>query len=289
MDCYSRTIHNIFEKEAHENEDAMMCIPHNNQGLFAICDGAGGAGVFSREWANFLIKSIPKDPDILFENSQNWFKTLSQNFYSSVIEKKDLSDLLLNKKVHRDGSYSTICICWVDEDKKKAIFSSIGDSCCFYFTKPKNERVFQLKYLTSLNEQNSFFDNPKLVNWNDGIHAIMPKHELLIEDNYVVILASDSLAKWILANIYILQSDFINVDNFKQSFLDSFTDIRFLSQLENIRKGHDFEKINDLIQFIYEFSRCDQTFEAFIRDAVEANEIDKDDFTITLVRNEISK
>lgn len=288
MEYFAQTVHNFSEKEANQNEDAKIHKVDSRNGLFAICDGAGGAGVFSKEWANFLVNSIPDDSRILFEDPQAWFVELSQRFYSEVIDKKDLSDLLLDKKVHRDGSYSTISVCWINEEQRKITLSSIGDSCCFYFTKQNKNEPFQLKHMTSLNEQNSLFENPNLVNWNNLDLPTFPKHEFQIENDYVVVLASDSLAKWLLTNIFVLQPDFFNVSNFNQSFLDSLVDARFGKVIESIKQSQSTFTINELIKKIHMITKSKNSFEAYIKELVDTNEIEKDDCTLILIGNAVS-
>lgn len=270
--------------------DAIETKSVENHSVFVLCDGAGGSGVFSKEWAEYLAKSIPlKSEEFEIENVYT-FNKICKSFYEEVLDKQDLSDLFLNKKLHRDGSYSTLSICWIDELSKEITISSIGDSCCFYFEK-ELEGGFKLKKLTSINEQDSFFSQPHLVNWNHTTPPKFLKEKFMLSGSFVVIMASDSLAKWIISCIYILQNDFFNEKNFNTLFLKSLEDLRFKNTLDLIKKKIDPKtySLNNLIRNICDLAREKNIFETEMKGKFNDNELEIDDYSLLIIGGNVSK
>ena len=56
---YHNSIANFQDKSEEENEDFLkISLSTDKYSSFAICDGAGGAGVFSGEWAKYLVNAL---------------------------------------------------------------------------------------------------------------------------------------------------------------------------------------------------------------------------------------
>ena len=68
--------------EQAENEDFPFhnCCDNEDYSIWVVCDGAGGSGVFCKEWAEHIAENIPIDP-LEFEcNYNNWFREVSESF-----------------------------------------------------------------------------------------------------------------------------------------------------------------------------------------------------------------
>ena len=94
-----KTIHNFIDKYSkNENEDA-LCISENLAfHLFSMSDGAGGAGIYCKEWATMLASNQPQNP---FDNeidAKSWFLELSKTFYDLQRPKIDMSDPFIREK-----------------------------------------------------------------------------------------------------------------------------------------------------------------------------------------------
>lgn len=93
IEHHKASIANFIDKSDSENEDAIH-INHSQEGQyssFALCDGAGGAGVFCKEWAMFLAERVPPDSQHFLIHSKHWYSETCRLFYENIIEKKDLS------------------------------------------------------------------------------------------------------------------------------------------------------------------------------------------------------
>jgi hypothetical protein len=56
---------------------------------------------------------------------KDWFNSISKGFYEDIIAKQDLSDIILQRKVFKEGSYATLTVCWIDRQSNEIFTSSI--------------------------------------------------------------------------------------------------------------------------------------------------------------------
>jgi len=284
------SIANFIDKSENENEDfALIDANHNKSSLFyAVSDGAGGCGVFCKEWAKYLTINIPKNPQLINQSkSMDWFYKISQGFYEEVIAKQDLSDLVLQRKVFKEGSYATLVVCWIDKNSDKLFYSSIGDSCLFYFE--KQNQIYQLKTISSLNQQDDIDDSPNLLNWNIEIKQQLPFNSFEIENDFKLILASDSLSKWILLNIVILDSSIMNETLFNKSFINSLQNEKQENRKLNIELGSNLKDLNGLFDFLKTASKGNDVFKQSMTNLYENSEIEIDDYSLIYVEGNVSK
>jgi len=289
IEYHSVSVANFIDKSESENEDAIN-VNHSQEeqfSSFVLCDGAGGSGVFCKEWAMFLAERVPVDPQLFFIPSENWYSETCRLFYENVIEKKDLSDLILNKKVHRDGSYSTFCSCWIDKINNKVTFSSIGDTCVFYFI--HQEDTFHLTYITSINEQHSIDDSPELLNWNIELSKTFPHKEFSISSPFYIVMASDNLAKWILIHLENLDLPFFNPDHFERGFLSSMMNYKYLTLKEDLKKSYSFNSCEGFINELYIIGSNNYVFKEYLKNLYKKKEIELDDYSLIVIKGNVSK
>lgn len=271
-----------------ENEDFVYHF-HNDEGYFhwVVCDGAGGSGVFCKEWARFIAENVPVNPGE-FQNDQiNWLAEISEQFYKNVISKKDLSDLILNKKVYRDGSNSTMSALWLNQKANEIYFSNIGDSCIFYFAKKKDTLI--LKYISPYN---TFTDieppNPILLNWNAPIAMNQDLNILDIEDDFVIVMASDSMARWIIQTLSIIDLDAISTI-FNSDFVESMNKEKYEDRKVVIRLNNSLTSITEFINYLKQLSETQESFENNMRQIIETEQIDLDDYSLIFIQGNVSK
>ncbi|MGG7035755.1 MAG: PP2C family serine/threonine-protein phosphatase, partial [Flavobacterium sp.] len=157
------TYHNPIDKIAEENEDALEIKTDNSLQLkqIAISDGAGGAGIYCKEWANFIVKNAPSLEEAKV-NINNWLVETSKEFY---FEYKDQvsEDSLTREKFLSIGSYATFLFLWIDLKNKTLFYTGVGDSSVFVLRKTEERYVPVLIFPLDKNE---FIDqNPQLINW----------------------------------------------------------------------------------------------------------------------------
>lgn len=284
----SVSIANFIDKTDEENEDFVHEI-NSDQNIYSkwvLCDGAGGVGVFSKEWAKYLAESVPQDPVKFSKNRLEWLLKTSKEFHESVIEKADLSDLMLQKKVYRDGSYSTMCTCWIDKENDEIFYSSVGDSCLFYFE--MNGGHFQLRFISSIEKQDDIDGNPELLNWNEEVKNELPFDSQAINDSFIVIMASDSLSRWIILNLAVLDHKCI-ASIFTDSFLASLSSEKYAIVKEAIKMGHDFRSVNDLLDYVMRLSENKENFRNAVEELYSNHEIEIDDYSLIFTKGNVSE
>ncbi len=284
------SIANFLDKTESENEDYASIYSNKDDlySMYEITDGAGGSGVFSKEWSKYLSENIPQNPsDFAYLKSQEWFNIISKGFYEDIIAKQDLSDLILQRKVFKEGSYSTLTVCWIDKHSDEIFYSSTGDSCLFYFEKLNNK--FYLKAISSLNQQNDIDQAPILLNWNIEIVQQLPFDSFEIENEFKLILASDSLSKWILLNIAIIDFSILSETHFNVSFINSLNNEKYQSRKSNIKLGSKLKDLNSLFEYLKTASIDNDVFKKSMANLYENNEIEIDDYSLIYVEGNVSK
>jgi len=279
---------NFKDKKSFENEDFISVLPKESNGYlqWVLCDGAGGSGVFCKEWAAYLGDHIPVNPGLIEQQSlTGWLKDVSGAFHDEVIAHKDLSDLVLQQKVYYTGSYSTLCACWIDRPGHEIFFCAVGDSCIFYFEAGADG--YELEYLTSINRQDHVDAPPDLLNWNEKTQQQLPLHSLALEREFVVVMASDSLAKWVLLNLFLM--DFASVAGFfSEPFLASLQEAKYEQQKMNIRLGSGLKTVGELIGFLKMASENDEKFELAMIMLAGGDEMDVDDYSLLIMEGNVS-
>lgn len=284
---HCQSIANFIDKKDEENEDAILTNSSGEQfARFIICDGAGGAGVFSRDWAKFLCKSIPETPFVIAENSKEWFLKTAEQFHDHVIISKNLSDLVLNKKVYNDGSYSTLCVCWLDVLNDKIYYAGMGDTMMFTFL--KTDKDFELKGLFPIEKNKHFNQNPELINWIIPFEKDLPVREEYLNDQFNVVIASDSLANWIILNIHLIDPSILKTAGVNQEYLNSLSEEAILIQKEAIARGTGVKSINGLLEFLSEISKSKLNFEETMTMLYENGEIKIDDYSLINIEGNVS-
>lgn len=281
------SIANFIDKIEVENEDYVKVNSTDNSFVnFVICDGAGGAGVFSKEWAQYLAERIPATP-LEFENSsQEWFSKTARGFHDTVIFNKKLTDLMLNKKVYRDGSYSTFCSCWLDLNGNKLHYSVIGDSYLFILKKCEGNLI--VEEIAPIQYQQNFDENPELLNWINELQSDIPFKSFTLEHEYVILMASDGLAKWIILNLILLDPESIQDLGISQNYMNSLSQEKNLLRKELIAVGSGNKTVAELFVFLKEISGERKKFESALKELYNNGEIEIDDYSLIYIEANVS-
>jgi hypothetical protein len=103
-----------------------------------MSDGAGGAGIYCKEWANYIVNNQPEFPILSDEEANKWFQNISQSFYEFIKPKVNYDNIFIGERFDSEGSYATLLYVWLSKTDKKYFITGIGDTTLFYFKK-KNE------------------------------------------------------------------------------------------------------------------------------------------------------
>ncbi len=194
------TSNNPVDKIFEENEDALRVVPYDNsKKLIAISDGAGGVGIYCKQWAEFIVEKAPEIPD---SNLNSWFLEVSKEFYLKYCD-IDFGDIETKEKFISGGSYATLLFLWIDYDKKFLHYVAVGDSSLFIFRKEEDGT-----YLPSLIypiNNNEFIDqNPTLLNWKKA-NQIDTFKTFSLQKGDIILAGTDSISRWVLENLLVLK------------------------------------------------------------------------------------
>jgi len=174
-----------------ENEDAYAIGKNGN--LIAISDGASDS-FSSRIWAQLLSQEFIDKP-IDFNNKEvilAWLESIQQKW----LEKIDWEKLpWFMKEKAKGGDFASLLTLTISEERNRFISYAIGDSCLFI--------IRENKCLTfPIEKRNEFNNYPYLISSHskNNVH-VFGKIKVLdceIRENDIIIMATDSVAKWIL-------------------------------------------------------------------------------------------
>ncbi|CAN5666125.1 hypothetical protein BH10BAC2_BH10BAC2_02290 [soil metagenome] len=284
---YAVSMANFVDKTELENEDFIkMNCDDQNYASFILCDGAGGVGVFSKEWAQHLANETLQMPDEFEKNSNEWFFKTSRSFHDTIILKKDLSDLMLSKKVYRDGSYSTFCACWLDLKGNKLFYSAIGDTYLFIFQNEGGN--YKIKEVASVIDQQEFDENPKLLNWNIELKLNLPFKSFDLKEEFVFLMVSDSLAKWIILNLFLIDPIALPEIGFNQDYINSLSQEKYMVRKELINMGGGKKSFKELLLFLKEISSDKTKFKTSMEELYGNSEIEIDDYSLIYIEGNVS-
>ncbi len=172
------------------NEDALRADPE--AGCFAVADGAGGTGIFSGQWAQYLLDQLPPTPIRTYAELTAWLDAIWEAFY--VPKEAELQgDGIRRNKFYDEGSAATLLAIWPGKDG--VAWMSYGDSNLLWISaKGEYKGSFPA---TQLHEFTAF---PSLVNWNDTwMHPSGFRSGILQPDKGdQLLLATDALAQALL-------------------------------------------------------------------------------------------
>lgn len=139
------------------NEDAALADPE--QARFAVADGAGGTGIFSGPWAQYLLNKLPPQPISSYPELTQWLDQIWEPFYQEKAAELEDDGLRLTK-FYAEGSAATLLAIWKHE--KQVHWMAYGDSNLLWLDAAgKYKGSFPAKALAD------FTQFPHLVNWND--------------------------------------------------------------------------------------------------------------------------
>lgn len=159
----------------------------------ALADGAGGAGLFTGEWAEYLCDHLPVDPIPTFELFSEWVNSIWEPFcnkYQSIAEGRGIGAKFLS-----DGSWATLVAIWLpDFINQKFRWLAYGDSALFIFDTAEKRMDF-----CSVKDVNLFNESPYLINWKEDPSPVgFSNGEFILNKNQIVLLASDAMSQYIL-------------------------------------------------------------------------------------------
>jgi hypothetical protein len=242
------TSNNPIDKLLEENEDAIRVDYNekNSKKLIAISDGAGGVGIYCKQWAEYIVENAPDN--VPFEGLNQWFLGISKEFYLRYCG-KDFSDIGTKEKFISAGSYATLLFLWIDYNKNLIHYVGIGDSSFFILRKDECENYIPI-IIYPINNNEFIDQNPTLLNWKKS-HQIDTIKSISIQKDDIILAATDSISRWILENLLIIEP------KITRDLLNS----NFKIENESLEK----HKLSD-----YNFKNCEEIFKIIPKDKTTA-------------------
>ncbi|RAR73854.1 hypothetical protein [Flavobacterium aciduliphilum] len=273
------SIYNFIDKVSEEeNEDAVLYKESKEGFKLAVSDGAGGAGIYCKTWADFLVNCQPEIP---FENEsiiQDWFLQNSKKFYKTNIDLINNSDPFIIEKFIKDGSYATLLYVWWNSKTKLLSYTGIGDTTMFIFRKKNNDYIPIL--ITPIDKQKTLDDFPKLLNWNKKLNYDLSRSEIELKSDDILIISTDSIARWIIYHLIILAPDHMLV-----LLNENIIKNKDINKTENFNLNNKYKSISDLIQKIEVTMNTDLlNIKCMLEKQINLELLEKDDFTMFFKR-----
>lgn len=256
--------HNYLDKAEHENEDNIRFIQGHNVHKLAVADGAGGVGIYCKNWSKKLVESIPESFEAV---NQEWFIARSKEFFEDIMFNIPSQDLFVKEKFVNKGSYSTLLYAWIDQTEKKLYCLGLGDTYLFLFRKKDNKYSLENTYPN--NSNSSIGGNPNLLNWRLEVSQNAFEHkEFDLQSSDIIITCTDSIARWLFMHLYLF--------NPASSF---FSEGPSSEDLELFKKNSTYSSIDKMLELITSLE-SEEDFKILLLEEVKKELLEPDDFTL---------
>lgn len=273
-----KTISSSLEYNNSENEDAVMIRQTGDYYMYAMSDGAGGAGIFCGAWARFLAENQNTEPYTNNEQISDWFLSVSKYFYDDISLTLTNYEPLVAQKFYEEGSYATLLFLWLHKESRKLYFTGCGDSTMFLFELKDGQYITTVIF--PINVQTSLNQPPKLLNWRKGIlNDLIQSEHPCSKDSYFVI-CTDSMARWIICNLMFLDSG--NLRNCLGKNLYESISNEQMTLIEHLKQNYEWQSVDQFINFLENKLTDDTRFKDFINDKFTSNELEQDDISICI-------
>ena len=252
-----------------QNEDTW----HFNNQRVAVADGAGGIGIFAREWAETLTLQVPQKPFKNVSNMNRWIAGFWEIFYQQCIDKLN-NDPWKIKKLDNEGSFATLSELWKIKSGK-FVYQSVGDTALFIV----NWQTGKLTIQDNLKQVNHFTGNPPLLNWQ--IEKI-PENDFFqqkinLQPNEEILLATDGIALYIWT-IYLLSRNRLIEQKIIQPKVGKIIDYFSKKPVTNF-----IQWLNKLKQAV---SKGNENFAQLTNDWYHDRGLPNDDYTLIFITND---
>lgn len=209
------------------NEDAFLITSKR----IGIADGAGGVGLYAREWADYLLVSLPDNPLTSVNELNEFLQTNWKLFFEKHKTKAEENGL--GNKFLTEGSSATLISAWMDEQRPGFIqWMSVGDSALLIY----NTLTHQLQSINI--NMNTFLKPPFLINWKQALHEDGFKSgSFFLHPDEMLLFATDALAQYIMLS-YALCTKVISNESLQNlnNIMDSPN--RLITLIENMKRNN---------------------------------------------------
>lgn len=250
------------------NEDSFFV----SENCAAVSDGAGGCGLYSNEWSEYLIDHLPKENPILsFEHFDKWIDNIWEEFYDAHESKAKQGDGILLNKFYNEASCATIAAAWITANNK-CNWLAYGDTVVFHYNYKTN--ILEHSFTTL----SAFSNPPMLVSCKEPLERDgFMQGVFNYDDASSIFIASDALAHYILM-MYEL-SNKIDFNDDLNSIKDSFSSNANLIQIAELQICNFASDVVEKLRIIDN----QNDFEEMIKTLYMSGVIDIDDYTLVFL------
>jgi hypothetical protein len=272
------TIFDFYSKLSEdENEDALRIFENSNFNLFAMSDGAGGAGIYCKEWANYIVENQPEFPILSNEEANIWFQKISKSFYEFIKPIVNYDNIFIGERFDSEGSYATLLYVWVSKTEKKYFLSGIGDTTLFHFKKTNDD--YSISLIEPISKQSSLDDNPCLINWQKPTENSLLSKCIEYENGDTMIICTDSLSRRIIYQLLL-----INQFETEQCLSEKINKTYRRDFLEHLKINQRVFKMNEFVAYLRNLIGMNsKSFRSELTKWVERNELEKDDYSFIII------
>jgi len=272
-----------------QSEDS-YCI-HAEKNCFVVADGAGGVGIFAKEWADTLTRAISS----VEQANPEYIKALKIKFYNEREQFLDLNLDYFADKFFQEGSASTLVLAdfgvdlWemeyhfyaqgqsiLSEHNQQFLYPlklwAYGDSGIFVYQKATNNIE------TNLGIQH-FVNAPYLINCIEpelNVAKIYTK-ALYVSKGDIVILASDAIALYLRLIMAFEQKD----EEMLQKIIHQGS--AFSERVWLMKNMQNLPTFYQAIQSFLQNMTSDEQFSSYCQFLQTQNLIDYDDYTLLVI------
>ena len=209
------------------NEDAFY-IKNKRIG---IADGAGGVGIYVKEWAEYLLASLPDKPLTSIKELNDFLRAHWKLFFETFKTKAEENGN--GNKFLKEGSSATLISVWFDEQRPGFIqWMAIGDSALLCY----NTLTHRLKPINI--SLNTFLSPPFLINWKQALHGDGFKSgSFFLQPDEILLFATDALAQYIMLS-YALCSKVKSNETVQNLSNIMTTPNRLITLIENMKRNN---------------------------------------------------
>lgn len=253
------------------NEDSFFV----SDTCIAISDGAGGCGLYSNEWSQYLINNLSKNSPIKsFAELDSWIDQIWEHFYNEHELLVQQGDGLLQSKFYNEGSCATLVAGWLT-GADEIHWCSYGDSVIFHYNKSSKTLEHSFTKLAD------FSNSPTLISCKESLEEAGFRAGVFhIEKDSVVFAASDALSHYILM-MYMLA----NKKSYGPELDEELSNRSSNSNLLQVANSLDFDFDKDVLDVIVTLVDNPSMFEGKMKDLCRQGILDIDDFTIVFLKS----
>lgn len=279
------SISNPLEFTSKSNEDVLSVVEKGSMKRLVVCDGAGGAGVFCGDWAKAVAASIADDPKSFKSGFETWYQCVGESFHEHITACKDLSDPVLLSKFYKQGSFTTLLAFWINTENATYSCAGIGDSLLFHFQYQGN---WVLKSIFPINDVQNIQSNPRLLSWGAETMIIPYFEEHPIYEDSIFILCSDSMARWIIIMLDLINPNTLVQAGVNLSFQESLSAEFIRSRREIAYRNLPLHNTHELLNYLKRITQTESDFRNAVVNMINSGSLEEDDLTLAIVEVNVS-